>query len=55
MMLKPMAGFDKWLCGKDAITTVQTRDYSWSATVPIEMHASGATEFNVTLAADQDI
>lgn len=55
MMLKPMAGFDKWLCGKDAITTVQTRDYSWSATVPMEMYASGVTEFNVTLAADQDI
>ena len=54
-MVYGMAGFEKWQCGKDAITAVQTRGYSWSATVPVEFTASGINDFNVVLAADQDI
>ena len=51
-MIYPMAGFDKWQCGKDAITTVQTRGYSWSSAVPVKLDASKVTAFNVELAAD---
>ena len=49
-----MAGFEKWQCGKDAITTVQTRGYSWSAAVPVKLDAAKVTAFNVELAADAD-
>ena len=55
MMLYPMAGFDKWLCGKDAITAVQTRPYSWSAVVPVELQAANVTAFNVVLSAAEDV
>ncbi len=55
MMLYPMVGFDKWLCGKDAITTVQTRPYSWSAMVPVEFNAAKVSAFNVVLSAGEDI
>lgn len=54
-MIYPMAGFDKWQCGKDAITTVQTRGYSWSSAVPVKLDASKVTAFNVELAADCDL
>ena len=50
-----MAGFDKWQCGKDAITTVQTRPYSWSAVVPVELKAAEVSAFNVVLSAAEDI
>ncbi|MBO5923759.1 MAG: hypothetical protein J6Q81_04520, partial [Lentisphaeria bacterium] len=53
-LIYPMAGFDKWQCGKDAITTVQTRGYSWSAAVPVKLDAAKVTAFNVELAADAD-
>ncbi len=55
MMLYPMAGFDKWLCGKDAITAVQTRPYSWSAVVPVELQAANVSAFNIVLSAAEDV
>ena len=44
-MVYPMAGFDKWQCGKDAITAVQTREYSWCSAVPVKLDASKITAF----------
>ena len=55
IMLYPMAGFEKWQCGKDAITAVQTRQYSWSAIVPVELQAAKVTAFNMVLSAGEDI
>ena len=54
-MVYPMAGFDKWLCGKDAITAMQTRGYSWSSAIRVKLDASKITAFNVELAADCDL
>ena len=54
-MLYPMAGFEKWQCGKDAITTVQTRGYSWCSAVPVKLDASKITAFNMEVAADCEL
>ena len=54
-MVYSMAGFEKWLCGKDAITMTQTRGYSWSATVPVKLDAAKVTVFNVELSADCEL
>ena len=53
-LIYPMAGFDKWQCGKEAITTVQTRGYSWSSAVAVKLDAAKVTAFNVELSADAD-
>ncbi|MBQ9338147.1 MAG: beta-galactosidase [Lentisphaeria bacterium] len=54
-MIQPMVGFDKWQCGKDAITAEQTKPYSWTAPVPVKMDAAAFRYFNVELAADAPI
>ena len=54
-MVHTMAGFERWQCGRDAITMRQTRDYAWSATVPVEFDAASYRYFNVEISSDRDV
>ena len=54
-MIHPMTGFERWQCGKDAITMLQNKPYAWSATVPVAFDASEYRYFNMELSGDRDV